>query len=222
MDFITSLPNSHGYTTILVVVDRLSKQAYFGALPRTYNAEKVVELFAEMGCKLYGLPWSTVSNGDAIFLSNFWHELFTLSGTLLHHSTAYHPQSDGQTEVVNLVLQQYLRCFTADYAKKWFKILHWAEYCYNISYHSSLAMTPFKAVYGRDPLSILDYVSLTTRTNFVDLVLTNQQELLNQLKLNLIKAQKNMKKTIDCRRRDEQFKVGDMAWANCNHTDNFL
>ena len=84
MDFITSLPNSHRYTTILVVVDRLSKQAHFGGLARTYTAQKVADLFSQMVCKLHGFPRAIIYDHDAVFLSNFWHELFTLNMTLLH------------------------------------------------------------------------------------------------------------------------------------------
>ena len=91
MDFITSLPNSHGYTAVLVVVNRLSKHAHFGALPRSYSASKVADLFSQMVCKLHGIPQSIVSNGDPNFLSTFWQELFTLSGTTLLNSTVYHP-----------------------------------------------------------------------------------------------------------------------------------
>ena len=91
MDFITGLPNSHGYTTILVVVDRLSKQAHFGGLAKTYTTQKVAELFSQMVCKLHGFPMTIISDRDTIFLSNFWRELFTLSGTILHQSTTYHP-----------------------------------------------------------------------------------------------------------------------------------
>ena len=156
MDFVTSLPNSHSYITILVVVDRLSKQAYFGALPKTYSAARVAELFYQMVYKLHGIPRSIVFNRDTIFLSSFWRELFALSGTILHRSTAYHPQTDRQLEVVNRVLQQYLRCFVIEHLRRWFKVLHWAEYCYNISFHSSLSMSPFKAVNGRKPPFILD------------------------------------------------------------------
>ena len=83
MDFITSLPNSHGYTTILVVVNRLSKQAHFGGLAKTYTAQKVAELFSQMACKLYGFPRTIIFYRDTIFLSNFWCELFTLSGIVL-------------------------------------------------------------------------------------------------------------------------------------------
>ena len=105
MDFVTCLPNSHGYTTIFVVVDRLSNQAHFGALPKSYTATRVVDLFAQMFCKLHGIPCFITSDRDPIFLSNFWRELFSLNGTVFQRSTAYHPQIDGQSEVVNRILQ---------------------------------------------------------------------------------------------------------------------
>jgi hypothetical protein len=100
-----------------VVVDRLSKAAHFGMLPTHLTAVKVADLFASMICKLQGMPRSIVSDSsdmDRIFLCHFWQELFRLSGTKLRMSSAYHPQSDGQTEIVNKALQQYLRCFVFD------------------------------------------------------------------------------------------------------------
>lgn len=108
MDFITGLPISNGYATILVVVDRLSKQAHFCALPRSYSEPKVAELFVQMVCKLHGMPRTIISDRDAVFMSKFWSELFQLSGTVLRRTTAYHPQSDRQSEVVNCVLEQIL------------------------------------------------------------------------------------------------------------------
>ena len=137
MDFITRFPLSNGYTTILVVVDRLSKQAHIGALPQIYSAPKVANLFTQLICRLHGIPTSIVSDRDAIFFSKFWTELFTLSGTVLKRSTTYHPQTDGQSEVINRILQQCLCCFVAEYPKKWHKYLHWDEYCYNVTFQSS-------------------------------------------------------------------------------------
>ena len=111
-----------------------------------------------------------------------------ISGTILQRSKTYHPQTDGLSEVVNLILQQYLRCFVFDYPRRWSKILHWAELCYNTSFHSSLAMSPFKAVYGRDPPSILDYIPQSTKIDVVDKLLIDRQDLLLQLKHNLSQA----------------------------------
>ena len=105
MDFVTCLPNSKGYTAVLVVVDRLSKQAHFGALPKSYSATRVADLFSQFVCKLHGIPRSIVSDRDPIFLSTFWQELFQLSGTRLLRRTTYHPQTDGQSKVVICVLQ---------------------------------------------------------------------------------------------------------------------
>ena len=123
--------------------------------------------------------------------------------------TAYHPQTDSQFEVVNSVLQHYLRCFVADCPKRWSKILHWEKYSYNTSFHTSLTMSPFKVVRGRDPPYMLDYVPMSAKTEVIDKVLLDRQELLQQLKQNLEKAQGTMKQLVDTRRCSESFKVGD-------------
>lgn len=111
MDFVCGLPPSDGYTVIFVVVDRFSKGAHFRALPSSYTAYQVARLFVTLVAKLHGMPKSIISDRDPIFLSKFWQALFKACGTKLRMSTAYHPKSDGQTEVVNRTLQQYLMAF---------------------------------------------------------------------------------------------------------------
>jgi len=101
MDFIVGLPPSRGYTAIMVVVDRLTKYTHLGPLPTGFDAPRVATLFTEIVVKLHGLPSSIVSDRDTIFLSQLWTELMKHSGTTLKRSTAYHPQTDGQTEVMN-------------------------------------------------------------------------------------------------------------------------
>lgn len=133
IDFIVGLPSSEGKTDIMVVVDRVSKYAHFVTLSPNFTTSKVAEVFAREICRLHGFPSSIVSNRDHIFMSMFWRELFKLQQTKLSASSAYHPQSDGQTEVVNRCLETYLRSFTADSPTAWAKYLHWAEWHYNTS-----------------------------------------------------------------------------------------
>lgn len=127
LDFISGLPFYQGYSVILVVVDRFSKGTHFGLLPAHYTTHKVATLFLEIICKLHGFPKNLFSDRDSIFMSQFWRELFKLQGTKLRMSTAYHPQSDGQTEVLNRILEQYLRAFVHNKPSKWGKFLGLAE-----------------------------------------------------------------------------------------------
>lgn len=100
MDVIDALPKSKGYEVILVVVDRLGKYGHFIPLKHPYTAKSVAQVFLDTVVRLHGLPDTITSDRDAVFLSNFWQELFTLQGVQLNTSSAYHPQSDGQTEVL--------------------------------------------------------------------------------------------------------------------------
>ena len=105
LDFVEGLPKSQGYEVTLVVVDRLTKYSHFVPISHPYSAAKVASLYMHNIFKLYGLLASIVSDRDATFTSLFWLELFRLQGTNLAMSTAYHPQSDGQTEIVNRSLE---------------------------------------------------------------------------------------------------------------------
>lgn len=121
MDFITGLPNSHGFSVILMVINRLSKYAHFDPLPSDFDSPKVAATFNTV-VKLHGLPKSIVSDRDRVFTSKFWQQLCRLSGTTLAMSTAYHPQTDGQSEALNKCLEMYLRCFTGSNPKSWSRL----------------------------------------------------------------------------------------------------
>ena len=209
MDFITGLPLSNGFTVIFVIVDRFTKYAHFATLPTSFNALQVAEVFVETVIKLHGMPKTIVSDRDPIFVSKFWTQLFKLSGTQLNHSTAYHPQTDGQTEVVNRGLEQYLRAMVADRPHHWVRFLPWAEYSYNTSYHSSIKMTPYQALYGRLPLSIIPYPPGSSKLASVDELLIERDELLRQLRQNLLAAKNRMEAKANLKRREVEFHVGD-------------
>ena len=119
LDFVEGLLKSQRYEVILVVVDRLTKYSHFVPISHPYSTTKVASLYMHYIFKLHCMPASIVSDRDATFTSLFWSELFRMQGTNLAMSTAYLPQSDGQTEIVNRSLEQYLRAFTSDSPHKW-------------------------------------------------------------------------------------------------------
>ncbi|PKA64490.1 putative mitochondrial protein [Apostasia shenzhenica] len=209
MDFIIGLPSLGGKTVIMVVVDRLSKYAHFSALHRDFSANKVASIFVADICHLHGIPKSIVTDRDKVFMSIFWRELFRLSGTKLHYSTAYHPETNGQTEVTNRGLEQYLRCFTMESPTAWLTYLPWAELSYNTSYHSAIGCSPFQVLYGRLPPPIHSYEDNSTSVEAVDVMLSQRDAMLRQLKENLHRTRHRMKQQADKKRRDLQFKVGD-------------
>lgn len=211
MDVITCLPPSHGFTVILVVVDRLSKYIHFAPLKADFTSLKVVETFFHIVIKLHGFPKSIISDRDKVFTSSFWQHLFKLSGTTLAMSFAYHPQSDGQTEAVNKCLEMYPRCFAGQEPHKWAKLLDWAEFWYNSSFQCSIGMTPFKAVYGRDPPVLVKYDTATADPPTLQNLLTERDTTLQILKVNLHRAQQVMKKYADAKRKFAEFQMGDMV-----------
>jgi hypothetical protein len=211
MDFITGLPNSNGFSVIFVVIDRLSKYGHFFPMKADFSSVKVAEVFFHNVVKLHGFPNSIVSDRDKVFTSSFWQQLFKLSGTTLAMTSSYHPQSDGQSEALNKCLEQFLRCFTVDQPKQWSKMLSWAEFWYNSSFQSSIGMTPFKAVYGRDAPALIKYEVCHNDQPGLQELLLNRDKILEQLKQNLAKARANMKKYADKKRRPLEFQLGDMV-----------
>lgn len=138
MDFITGLPKSQGKEVIFVVVDRLTKYSHFIALSHPYSATTVAQTFIDQIYRLHELPNTIVSDRDAIFVSTFWQELLKQLGVSLCLSSAYHPQTDGQTEVVNRCLESYLRCMAGKRPTTWAKWIPLAKWWYNTTYHSTI------------------------------------------------------------------------------------
>ena len=197
---------------MFVVVDRFTKYVHFIPLAHPYTAAKVAQLFMQHVFKLHGLPSTIVSDRDPVFTSKFWSELMKLQGIGLAMSSSYHPQTDGQTEVVNKSLEHYLRAFAADRPQAWVDCLPLAEFWFNTNFHSSLKLTPFEALYGYPPPKLVDYVLGTTRVAAVDSLLQDRQQLFSLLKSNLAAAQERMKWFADKKRVDRSFAVGDWVY----------
>ena len=152
MDFIIELPKSQGCTSIWVIVDRFTKMAHFIGL--TSNGKKTPDLariFLREIWRLHGLPQSIVSDRDSRFTSTFWRDLMALLGIQRKMSTAFHPETDGQTERVNQVLEHYIRCFCNFQQNDWADLLPMAEFAYNNSLAAGTQLPPFYANYGFNP-----------------------------------------------------------------------
>ncbi|GJR70322.1 putative nucleotidyltransferase, ribonuclease H [Tanacetum coccineum] len=212
MDFIVGLPPSGRFDTILVVVDRLRKYAHFICLSHLFTAKVVASAFCKEIVRLHGFPRSIVSDRDVVFLSHFWQELFRLTQTKLQLSTSYHPQTDGQIEVINRGLEAYLRCFAHEQPVKWSSYLPWAEYSYNTGYHTSTGTTPFSVVYGREPPSLLPYVMGETKNAELEQQLVDRDDMLKLIRHNLHKAQDRMRQQANSKRHDISFEVGDYVF----------
>jgi hypothetical protein len=161
MDFVLGLPRTKkGRDSIFVVVDRFSKMAHFIPCHKTDDASSVAELFFREIIHLHGVPHTIVSDCDAKFLSHFWRSLWNKLGTKLLFSTTCHPQTDGQTEVVNRTLSTMLRAVLDKNLKLWEDCLPHVEFAYNRATHSSTKMCPFQVVYGYIPRAPIDLLTL--------------------------------------------------------------
>ena len=151
LDLITDLPPSSYHNAILVVVDRLTKQAHFIPTTKSMSALDAAKLFVQHIIGVYGLPTSLVSDRDPVFTSHFWTRLLELLGIHANRSSAFYPQTDGQTERLNSELEQYLRIYCDNQQTDWTSLLPSAEFSYNNSKHSATTPSRFFVNYGFHP-----------------------------------------------------------------------
>ncbi len=152
MDFMVSLPPSRGFDAIMVVVDRFSKMAHFIRTKDEAMAQKKGRLFFTHVFKHHGLPKDIVSNRNPKFISKFWRALWKRMGSELKMNISFRPQTDGQIERVNIMIQQFLSNYVAVDQQDWVDHLKLTEFCYNNSEHSATRFTPFQMVTGKSPI----------------------------------------------------------------------
>jgi transposase InsO family protein len=208
LDFIEGLPKSHGFDSILVVIDKFTKYGHFLPLVHPFTALSVAQAYFQNVYKLHGLPEAIISDRDRVFTSKLWQELFKLFDTKLLMSSAYHPQTDGQTERLNQCLEAFFRCAVHSCPKNWSKWIALAEYWYNTTYHTALGLTPFEVLYGRPPRHFGITDPLECVVPELETWLKDRQLLTKLFQQQLMRAQQRMKKQADLKRSEREFAEG--------------
>ena len=212
MDLITDLPlATDGSDSILVFTDKLTKMIHLAPTTKTCDASTAASLFLSRVWVLHGMPKRFIHDRDTQFASHFWTEFFSKCEVQQAMSTAYHPQTDGQTERVNRVVEDYIRHYVDNTQSNWKELLPMAEFAFNNATHDSTGFSPFYLNYGFHPRvphifgndTALSHVPEVTNT------IQNIQSAIKTAKITLEKSQQRQKKYADTKRQEMRFKVGD-------------
>jgi len=210
MDFIEELPSSNGYNSILVVVDRLTKWAIFVPTTTTLTSPGLADIILREVVSQHGLPTSIVSDRGSKFTAHFWRNLTDLMGVKLNLSTAYHPQTDGQTERVNQIVEQYLRIFASYNQDDWSALLPQASLVYNNTTHSATKLSPFYANFGYHPRLLPELLPTTADVPEANRIAASLTELHAFCSANIADAVKSYAKYYNNGRLETpEYQIGD-------------
>ncbi|GKA15355.1 putative reverse transcriptase domain-containing protein [Tanacetum coccineum] len=210
MDFVTKLPRmSSGYDTIWVIIDRLTKSAHFLPMRVNDSMDKLARLYLKEVVTRHGIPVSIIYDRDGRFTSNFWRAYQKALGTRLDMSTAYHPQTDRQSERTIQTLEDMLRACVIDFGNGWERNLPLIEFSYNNSYHASIKAAPFEALYGRKCQSPVCWAKVKdAQLTSLDVIHETTKKIV-QIK-QIIQATRYLQKSYtDVRHKPLEFQVGD-------------
>ena len=211
-DFITDLPNSNGYNSILVIVDRASKQGIFIPCDKHITSVDVAQLFLVHVFAKHGIPTHVTSDRDKDFVAQFMKSLGELLNIEFHYTSGYHPEADGQTERANQTLEQYIRMYCNYQQDDWDRLLPFAEFAYNNAPNASTGITPFFANKGYHP-SVTIHPEKEVASSYAKDFVVNLQELHTFLKEQITEAQAQFKETADRKRAPvPNYNIGDKAF----------
>ena len=210
MDFVSGLPRTlRGFDAIWVVVDRLTKSAHFLPTKVNFSMERLAKLYIDEIVRLHGIPVSIVSDRDTRFVSQFWRSLHQAMKTKLEFSTAFHPQTDGQSERTIQTLEDMLRACVLDLKGSWDDHLSLIEFAYNNSYQATIKMAPFEALYGRRCRTPVCWDDVGERKLLGPDIVLQTTDKIQLIRKRLFTAQSRQKSYADNRRRELNFLVGD-------------
>ncbi|GJR31408.1 putative reverse transcriptase domain-containing protein [Tanacetum coccineum] len=210
MDFVTKLPKmASGQDMIWVIVDRLTKSAHFLPAKENDSMEKLTRQYLKEVVSRHGVPVLIISDRDGRFVSQFWQSLQEAFGTQLDMSTAYHPETDGQSERTIQTLEDMLRACVIDFGKGWDRHLPLIEFSYNNSYHTSIKAAPFEALYGRKCRSPICWAEVGDAQLTGPEIVRETTEKIIQIKHRLQASRDRQKSYADKRRKPLEFQVGD-------------
>ncbi|GKD01479.1 putative reverse transcriptase domain-containing protein [Tanacetum coccineum] len=210
MDFVTKLPKtSNGHDTIWVIVDRLTKSAHFIPTRETDSMETLTRLYIKEIVSRHGVPISIISDRDSHFTSRFWQSLQNALGTQLDMSTAYHLETDGQSERTIQTLKDMLRACVIDFVKGWERHLPLVEFSYNNSYHASIKAAPFEALYGRKCRSPVCWAKVgDVQLTGLEIIHETTKKIV-QIRQRLQAARDQQRSYANVRRKPLEFQVGN-------------
>ncbi|KAM2004949.1 hypothetical protein ACFX15_000188 [Malus domestica] len=213
MDFVYKLPRTqNGFDGIWVVIDRFTKSAHFIPVREKYSLNKLAQLFISKVVKYHGVPVNIISDRDPRFTSKFWTAFQEALGTRFLYSTAYHPQTDGQSERTIQTLEDMLRSSVMQFGDSWHDRLDLMEFAYNNSFHSSIGMSPFEALYGKACRTPLCWSEVGERILEGPEIVDETTQNIQVIKFNLKVSQDRQKSLADRHTTDRMYNVGDYVF----------
>ena len=219
MDFVIGLPRTRsGCDAIWVVVDRLTKSAHFLPIRISCTMEELARMYIKEIVRLHGVPSTIISDRDPRFTSRFWGAFQRAFGTQLSLSTAYHPQTDGQSERTIQTLEDMLRACVLDQPASWDRYMPLVEFAYNNSYHASIGMAPYEALYGRKCQSPLCWYETGERSLLGPEMIAETTEQIKKIRSRMLIAQSRQKSYADQRRKPLEFEEGEHVFLKVTPT----